>query len=159
MSQGEIKITISGNVGEKDIANNNKAKAIPSPNLPEATGSTQVQSTLAQNAAFFAFASTIQNQIKRVANTAVNNIGNLTGDYILQNRVNTAINIAQFTAGFAVAATQGPVGLSIWGISTSFTEIFKQADFAIQMEKARINQNYLLSKNGQVLRDSSRGGF
>lgn len=159
MAEGEIKITISGNVGEKDIASRS-GTAGQKPQLPEAAGETSAgKNEFAKNAAFFAFASTMQSQLRKIGSRGISNIGNLTGDYILQDRINTAINIVNFASGFGIAAATGPIGLAAWAISTSVNEGLRQVEYAIQMEKAKTNQEYLLSKNGQVLRDNSRGGF
>lgn len=159
MAEGEIKITIEGNVGEKDIAKYSGSGG-QKPQLPESGAESPAgQSEFLKNASFFAFASQIKSQLTRVGQSAINNIGNLTGDYILQNRVNTAINIANFASGFVLAASAGPAGLATWAVSTTVGETLRQFEYAVQMEKARTNQQYLLSKNGDVLRDNSRGGF
>jgi hypothetical protein len=160
MATGEIKITISGNVGEKDIEASRGGRSGVAPQLPE-TGEASAagKNDLLKNAAFFAFASQIQSQMTKIGMRAINNIGNLTGDYILQDRVNTAINAVNFAAGFGVAAAAGPAGLAAWALATGVNEGLRQLEFSIQMEKARVNQSYLISKNGEVLRDNSRGGF
>jgi hypothetical protein len=160
MSNGEIKITISGNVGEKDIEAARGGGSGIAPQMPESsTESAAGRNELIKNAAFFAFASQIKSQVSKIGMRSVNNIGNLTGDYILQDRVNTAINAVNFASGFGVAAAAGPAGLAAWALTTSVSEGLRQLEFSIQMEKARANQQYLISKNGEVLRDNSRGGF
>jgi len=159
MADGEIRITIEGNIGEKDIAKYSGSGG-QKPQLPEASAESSAgKNEFIKNAAFFAFATQIESQLKRVGQTAINNIGNLTGDYILQDRVNTALRVANFASGFTLAASAGPAGLATWAISTTVGESLRQLEYAVQMEKARTNQQYLLNKNGEVLRDNSRGGF
>jgi hypothetical protein len=156
MADGEIRITIEGNIGEKDIGGSTGKK----PQMPESSAESPAgKNEFIKNAAFFAFATQIEGQLKRVGQAAINNVGNLTGDYILQNRINTALNVANFASGFFVAASAGPAGLATWAVSTTVGEGLRQLEYAVQMEKARTNQQYLLSKNGEVLRDNSRGGF
>jgi hypothetical protein len=152
MAEGEIKITITGNVGEKDIGTAGEGT---SADAKTSAGKKDKE----EKTAFFILASQVSSQVQKIGNYAVNNVGNLTGDYILQSRVNTVVGAVSFFGGLVVAAKLGPVGLAVWGISTGVSEVMKQYDFATSMEKARVNREYLLIKNGEALRDNSRGGF
>jgi hypothetical protein len=156
MAEGQIKITITGNVGEKDLGAGDGGS--PKPITPDADskgkGDKDDKDTL-----FFIFAQQMYQQAQRIGTRAINNVGNLTGDYILQSRVNNTLSAISFFGGLVVAAKLGPVGLAVWGISTAVDEGLKQYEFALNQEKARIQKEYLANKNGQALRDNSRGGF
>jgi hypothetical protein len=154
MAEGQIKITITGNVGEKDIGSAGAGEsAMPQTQTPAA------KPDAAQNTAFFILAQQVSSQIQKIAIRGINNVGNLTGDYVLQSRVNTAMSAVSFFGGLAVAAKLGPVGLSLWAISTAVDEGLKQYEFALNQEKARVQRQYINAKNGEALRDNSRGGF
>lgn len=154
MAEGEIKITITGNVGEKDLGTAGAgAGGLPHAQTP--TG----KSDAAQNTAFFVLAQQVTSQVQKIGNYAISNVGNLTGDYVLQSRTNSAVGAISFFGGLLVAAKLGPVGLAVWAVSTGVSEAIKQYDVAVTLEKGRINKQYLMTKNGEVLRDNSRGGF
>lgn len=153
MAEGQIRITISGNVGEKDLGGSPKTS-------PDAD--VKPKGKLAKDdkdVLFFIFAQQMYQQAQKVGIRAINNVGNLTGDYILQSRINNAMSAAQFFGGLFVAAKFGPVGLGIFAISTAVDEGLKQYEYALNVEKAKIQREYIINKNGQALRDNSRGGF
>jgi hypothetical protein len=152
MADGEIKITITGNIGKKDVGGSPQSDT-----ASDESGTVAKES--AKNTAFFIFAQQMYQQAQKVGMRAINNVGNLTGDYILQSRVNTAMNAVSFFGGLLVAAKLGPVGLGVWAVSTAVDEGLRQFEFAANQEKAKIQRDFILNKNGQALRDNSRGGF
>lgn len=165
MAEGEIKIIITGNVGEKDIdpmPQGGGQGSIPSPNTPAAVAQSRggVGRSLVQQGAFFAFANVVKGTVEKSARYVIGNVGNITGDYINQTKINQTLGGISFLAGGVTAAVAGgPVGLAIWAATTVVSEAFEQVDFRMMLEKNRLTTNFYRSKVGDVLRDNSRGGF
>jgi hypothetical protein len=163
MAEGEIKIIITGNVGEETLGSMPKGGAgnVPTPNTPAAvTQSSSAGRNLLQQGAFFAFANVVKGTVDKSARYVIGNIGNVTGDYIAQTKVNQTLGGISFLAGGVTSfVAGGPVGLAIWATTTVVSEVFEQIDFQMMLEKGRITTQYYRSKVGDVLRDNSRGGM
>lgn len=86
---------------------------------------------------------------KRVLSTGASQIGNMTGNYILQSQINNAISIVGYAGTIAVGG---------WvGAATVVVDIgIKALTYDIDLRKANAQANYLMKMRGGILNDNSR---
>ena len=86
---------------------------------------------------------------KRILSTAASQVGNMTGNYILQSQINNAISIVGYAGTIAVGG---------WvGVATVATDIgIKALTYDIDLRKAKAQANYLMQTRGGILNDNSR---
>jgi hypothetical protein len=86
---------------------------------------------------------------KRILSTGASQIGNMTGNYILQSQINNAISIVGYAGTIAVGG---------WvGLATVVTDIgIKSLTYDIDLRKANAQANYLAQVRGGILNDNSR---
>lgn len=86
---------------------------------------------------------------KRILSTAASQIGNMTGNYILQSQINNAISIVGYAGTIAVGG---------WvGAATVVADIgIKALTYDIDLRKANAQANYLMKTRGGILNDNSR---
>lgn len=85
----------------------------------------------------------------QVLNKGVANVGNLTGNYILQEQINQSLNVA----GSVLAIAKGGItGLAAVGLQTAF-KIFEND---VAFKKATNEINYLLQSKGVVVNSGGR---
>ena len=107
--------------------------------------------------------STFQNfaisTLKRSINYGIANVGNLTGDYIMQQQLETAASIVEdatmVVSGFAAGGIYGGI-IAIAGVAIK--QGMNTASFFIDVYKSNINQDLLRQRSGNSLIDGSRGG-
>ena len=109
----------------------------------------------------------IKENINRGANFAINNIGNITGDYISQRGVNEAKQLASgltgvamsTIAGFKIGGQAGAIVGFIAGTASALSSsYFDYSQKTIDTAKANLEINELRSRAGlNTIYDGSRG--
>ena len=86
---------------------------------------------------------------KRVLSTAASQVGNVTGNYILQSQINNAITITGYAGQIAVGGW--------WGVLSVATDVgIKAFSYETDRAKANTQANYLAQSRGGLLNGNSR---
>jgi hypothetical protein len=94
---------------------------------------------------------------KRGLSYGASQIGNLTGNYILQNKVDNAITIAGYAGQIGVGiATGGAVGGIVATIAVAGQIGINAFNYETDKIKANAQANYLMQQRGGILNDYSR---
>lgn len=127
------------------------------------TGATQQSAetsnkTSSQNkTASFVIGQAVVNQGKRILMTGLAQYGNLTGNYIMQNKISNAITIAGYgstiATGFATGGVVGGVVSTLGVIVDIGTSV---ASFEVDRSKSNAEANYLMQQRGGLLNANSR---
>ena len=86
---------------------------------------------------------------KRILSTGASQVGNITGNYILQNTIDTAITITGYATTIAVG---GWVGAASVAVDVGL----KAFNYEIDKSKANAQANYLAQTRGGLLNGNSR---
>lgn len=104
------------------------------------------------------FANQMMNVGKQIVNYSINNVGNLTGDYIVQSQINQALDvfsdIATIGTGFATGGWIGGV-VAATGVAIKKGVQFFQEEQDIR--KANRQSAYLRERTGNATTNNSRG--
>jgi len=139
-SRIEISVVFSG--GEPTQADTTwNAPEQPTTAQPEAKGKGLIEKT--KNAAILGL-------IKQGTFSIINRVGGYTGDYILQNRINT---IGKISGIIGTIATLNPVAIASVGVSLTIAEIDRQVNF----QKADIQARVISQISGNSSVNRSRG--
>lgn len=94
---------------------------------------------------------------KRALSYGASQYGNITGNYIMQNKIDNAITIAgyvgQIGVGFAVG---GPVGGIVSTIAVAGQIGVSAVSYEIDRAKTNAQANYLMQQRGGLLNGNSR---
>lgn len=94
---------------------------------------------------------------KRTLSYGASQIGNLTGNYILQNKVDNAITIAGYVGQIGVGiATGGWVGGVVSAIAVAGQIGVSAFNYETDRIKSNAQANYLMQQRGGILNDYSR---
>ena len=103
------------------------------------------------------FANVAFNNIRQVVNYSVSNVGNFTGDYIMQAQMQNIMSVVGdiTTLGAGIAAGPVGIGVAIAGLTVKYglqiaTEINTERHNNIQYE-------YMLARSGNAVLNGSRG--
>ena len=84
-------------------------------------------------------------------------IGNVTGNYILQNKIDNAVQIVGYAGQIGVGfATGGVVGGVVSAIAVAGQIGMSAVNFEIERTKANAQASYLMQQRGGLLNDKSR---
>ncbi len=72
---------------------------------------------------------------KKVATTALNNYGNITGDYTTQQNIQTAIGEA---AALGTAVAMGPAGIALYAVD----KVVQAFDYVARLKRSEIEANF-----------------
>ena len=94
---------------------------------------------------------------KRTLSYGASQIGNLTGNYILQNKVDNAVTIAGYIGQIGVGfATGGWVGGVVSTIAVAGQIGISAFNYETDRAKSNAQANYLMQQRGGILNDYSR---
>lgn len=101
----------------------------------------------------------MESQAKQAVMYSLHNIGNFTGDYITQRRVNESLQAVNIISNIAIAGiSAGPVGAAIAAGSTLITAGFNELTNVINYTKISHNIDVLRKRSGlNIYEDGSRG--
>lgn len=120
-----------------------------------ATGTKDSSAT--KTAALSLFAHKMVATAKQTVNYAVNNIGNFTGDFVLQDRIQEVVDgvseLATIGVAFATNPVAGAVAVAGLGIKTTLKAVTDYRNDVI----AERDRSYLLARSGNATKNGSRG--
>jgi hypothetical protein len=94
---------------------------------------------------------------KRALSYGSSMVGNVTGNYIMQNKIDNAVAIAGYAGQIGVGfATGGVVGGVVSAIAVAGQIGINAANYEIDRTKANAQANYLMQQRGGILNDYSR---
>lgn len=104
------------------------------------------------------FAHAAVSNVKQAVKYSLGNVGNFTGDYVLQNQIDVGLQVFEDVAaiGFATAAGGLPgaiIATASIGIKYATKEISRQNQMAV--DRAQFRYDY--ARSGNALFDNSRG--
>ena len=94
---------------------------------------------------------------KQIMSYAASNVGNFTGNYLMQDQVNQQMEIIGDMTTIALGATKGWAGLAIAtiGVTTKkVMQVITQLQENVHLENEK---NYLLKRSGNATTNGSRG--
>lgn len=133
MSDGKLRIIITDDTKSGNSAEE-KVKEAQTPTAKQNKGDTAIN-----NVGAYILYRTIENTAKSVANYAIANIGNFTGDYTAQRNINNALNMGgRVLAIGTMLATGNVAGAIISGVGMATSDILGM----ISETQANKKQNY-----------------
>lgn len=94
---------------------------------------------------------------KRTLEYGSSMVGNITGNYIMQNKIDNAVAIAGYAGQIGIGfATGGVVGGVVSAIAVAGQIGINAANYEIDRTKANARANYLMQQRGGILNDYSR---
>lgn len=106
------------------------------------------------------FANLAISQAKKVGQFAVSNVGNFTGDYVLQRNIQQAMSIVGDLSSIAVGALAGGwVGAIVATAGIVVGNTLEMVGIAQNIKKENYQSNYIKERGGDVYNDGSRGTY
>lgn len=97
-------------------------------------------------------------QGKRIANYAVSNIGNFSGDYVSQRHLQQSLDLLGNVAGIVVGGLAlGPAGAIVAAVGVGVNYGLEAISIAQTIKKDNYESAYLKERGGNVYNDGSRG--
>lgn len=94
---------------------------------------------------------------KRALQFGANQVGNITGNYLMQNQINTAVQGIGWASQLAVGfATGGVVGGAVSAIAIAGEIGINAANYTIELSKRNRDAEYLQTIRGGILNANSR---
>ena len=161
MPKVDILISTNGDASLQDLENSNGVATSPTQAIqPKGNGNLVVRSVFANRLVQAGI-----DTAKRGINYAKSNYGNFTGDYIKQQKIDTAFSIAgglvetgmSIGAGFAVGGVVGGAAVAIVkGIDMLFTGITNEITYNLNLSKANRQANFNSQRIGSILTNGNR---
>lgn len=105
------------------------------------------------------FAHQALNVSKQIVNYEISHIGDKTGDYIKQERVQEAVNAISDIATIGISvATGNPLAIATAVIGITTKKVFEIRSENLQIKHAENNADYLRKRSGNSLENNSRTG-
>lgn len=161
MPKVDILISTNGDASINDLENSNGNSVSPTQSIqPKASNGSLVARSVFVNRLVQAGIDTA----KRGVNYAKSNYGNFTGDYITQQKIDTAFSIAgglvetgmSIAMGFAVNPAVGAAVAVVKGIDMLFTGITNTIDYNLNLSKANRQANFNSQRIGSILTNGNR---
>ena len=162
MPKVDILISTNGDASINDLENSNGNSVSPTQSIqPKASNGSLVARSVFVNRLVQAGIDTA----KRGVNYAKSNYGNFTGDYITQQKIDTAFSIAgglvetglSIGAGFAVGGVVGGAAVAVVkGIDMLFTGITNEITYNLNLSKANRQANFNSQRIGSILTNGNR---
>lgn len=106
------------------------------------------------------FANLAISQAKKVGQFAVSNVGNFTGDYVLQRNIQQGMAIVGDLSSIAVGALAGGwVGAIVATAGIVVGNTLEAVGIAQNIKKENYQSNFIKERGGDVYNDGSRGTY
>jgi len=158
MADGKLYITISDKRFGKNVAEADEQNKLDKQKESDGKG---IESFLQHR-----FFNMIEGQAKQAVMYSINNIGNFTGDYVTQQHVSDAVEVANFLVDLGVSAVAGAkmtgswvgavvaVGMSLVNKGVSYAESI----YAGGVQTRRTNKDIALLRSRAGLNSTNNGG-
>lgn len=116
------------------------------------------ENSMMKSASMSLFAHQMIGEAKQIANYAVSNVGNFTGDYILQDRINTTMEMLgdAMTLGTAFVSG-GPLGVAIAATGIGLKKTLQAVSTFRNDTLAQRNIDLMIARSGNSTKNGSRG--
>lgn len=94
---------------------------------------------------------------KQIVSYAASNVGNFTGNYLLQDQIQNTLDIMGDIATIGLGATRGLAGLAVATIGVATKRIFQMVSINQENVHLQHEQDYLLKRSGNSTMNGSRG--
>lgn len=94
---------------------------------------------------------------KQILSYATSNVANFTGNYLLQDQINNAVDILGDATTLALGATRGWAGLIVAGVGLTTKKVLQAISLVQETKHLENEQNYLLKRSGNATTNGSRG--
>lgn len=94
---------------------------------------------------------------KQIVGYAASNVGNFTGNYLMQDQIQSALDIAGDITTLALGATRGWAGFAVAGIGVTTKRVLQAVSMAQENVHLQHQQDYLLKRSGNATTNGSRG--
>ena len=160
MPKVDILIATNGDASLQDLENSNGVATSPTQAIQQKGNGNLVVRSVFANRLVQAGIDTA----KRGINYAKSNYGNFTGDYIKQQKIDTAFSIAgglvetgmSIAMGFAVNPAVGAAVAVVKGIDMLFTGITNEITYNLNLSKANRQANFNSQRIGSILTNGNR---
>lgn len=118
---------------------------------------TSAASDTSKTATTSLFVNAISSNIKQAVRFGLSNVGNFTGDYIKQSRINNALEVISNVSTVAMGAlSSGWVGAVVATASIALRVGFQEVSRQNDMRLGRIQSQFAMERTGNQLFDGSR---
>lgn len=94
---------------------------------------------------------------KQIVGYASSNIGNFTGNFLLQEQLTNTLDIISDLTTLSLGATKGWAGLAVAGIGVTTKRVLQLVSQRQEDKHIQNEQNYLLKRSGNSTTNGSRG--
>lgn len=112
----------------------------------------------AKTASMSLFAHQMAGEVKQIASYAANNVGNFVGDYILQDRINTTMEVLGDLGTIGLGfASGGPIGALVAAGGIGVNKALQAVSTFRNDALAQRNIELMIARSGNATKNGSRG--
>ena len=106
------------------------------------------------------FANLAVSQAKRITNYAIANIGNFSGDYVLQRNIQQTMDLIGSASTIVMGAVAGGIpGLIVATVGVGINYALEAVSVATNIKKENYQAAFIRERGGDVYNDGSRGTY
>ena len=94
---------------------------------------------------------------KQIIGYAASNVGNFTGNYLMQDQLQSILDISGDVTTLALGATRGWAGVAVATMGIATKRVLQAISISQENVHLQNEQNYLLKRSGNTTTNGSRG--